>query len=253
MRFIGTLAVCITGILLIYAAEDFPDWGDPHSPASEYRVSKHYITETYVETGVPNLVTAVLADYRGYDTLFETVVIFTAGIAIIAILRVSPRKGETYLPSYTPDTREALDVILVSTSRILIPIMQLFALYVIAHGHHSPGGGFQGGVLFGASLILLALTRNLQAGLARLSERQSVTIACAGIALYGGIGLLCVLLGSNFLDYSILHRVLPGMLEVESRYYSILGVEIGVALTVTAIMFAIYANLSSKGKLRDGM
>ena len=253
MKFFGLLAVVITGSLLIYAAEDFPDWGDPHSPANEYRVSRHYITQTLVETDVPNMVTAVLADYRGYDTLFETVVIFTAGIAIFAILRVFPRKRDTIIPSFTSATLEEPDIILVTTSRILVPIIQLFALYVIAHGHHSPGGGFQGGVIFGASLILLALTQNLQASLRRVSERRSLTIACAGIAVYGGIGLLCVLLGSNFLDYSELHRLLPGLTQVKARYYSMLGVEIGVALTVTAIMFSIYANLSSKGKLRDGM
>lgn len=253
MRFLGLLAVLITGALLIYAADDFPDWGDPTAPASAYRVSRHYITQTHIETGVPNLVTAVLADYRGYDTLFETVVIFTAGIAILAILRVFPRKGDTLLPGFTPDAREEPDIILVTTSRILVPIIQLFALYVIAHGHHSPGGGFQGGVIFAASLVLLALTQNLKTSLALVSERRAITIACAGVAVYGGIGLSCMLLGSNFLDYSVLHRVLPGLTEIESRYHSMLGVEIGVALTVTAIMFSIYANLSSKGKLHDGM
>ena len=129
----------ITGALLIYAAEDFPDWGDAHSPANEYRVSQHYITRSFTETGVPNMVTAVLADYRSYDTLFETVVIFTAGIAIFGILRIYTGGIESGPPAFRPDDREALDPILVQTSRILIPIIQLFALYVLAHGHHSPG------------------------------------------------------------------------------------------------------------------
>src|SRR5690606_11280449 len=72
---------------------DFPDFGDPRSPANagvEHgapSASVHYIENTYRDSRVPNLVTAVLADYRGYDTLFETVVVFIAGMAIFAILR----------------------------------------------------------------------------------------------------------------------------------------------------------------------
>lgn len=251
MRLLGFIAVVITAALLISGARDFPRWGDPDSPANGYRVSEHYITETYRETQVPNLVTAVLADYRGFDTLFETVVIFTAGIAVIAILRKGPE----------PDHRKfkpkegaiaGYDMIVGSTCRMLIPIIQLFALYVLVHGHTSPGGGFQAGVIFGASLILLALSRDLPAALRYLTERRAVWLACAGIFIYAGIGALCLLLGSNYLDYGVLHRLL-GTSAVEARYHSILGVETGVAITVASIMFAIYASLSSKGRLREGL
>ncbi len=81
----------ITAIILIYGAQDFPKWADPNSPASLW-VSNRYIEECVEKTAVPNLVTAVLADYRGYDTLFETAVIFTAGIAVIMLLRRRPPK-----------------------------------------------------------------------------------------------------------------------------------------------------------------
>jgi len=76
--------------LLIYGAEEFPKWADPNQPASRH-VSPRYIEKTLEETAVPNIVTAVLADYRGYDTLFETTVIFTAGIVVMMLLR-RPRK-----------------------------------------------------------------------------------------------------------------------------------------------------------------
>jgi len=76
----------ITGALLIYGASDMPEWGDPQSPASTH-VSPEYIEESYEKTEVPNIVTAVLADYRGYDTLGETTVVFTAGIACALLLR----------------------------------------------------------------------------------------------------------------------------------------------------------------------
>lgn len=90
MKFLAFTAVVITGALLIYGSIDMPDWADPHSPAS-LRVSPRYIEKTVEETAVPNMVTSVLADYRGYDTLGETTVIFAAGMACILLLR-RPRK-----------------------------------------------------------------------------------------------------------------------------------------------------------------
>jgi multicomponent Na+:H+ antiporter subunit B len=80
----------MTGALLIYATVDFPDWADPNQPASLH-VSPRYIEKTVEETAVPNIVTAVLADYRGYDTMFETAVIFIAGIVVMMLLR-RPKK-----------------------------------------------------------------------------------------------------------------------------------------------------------------
>jgi multicomponent Na+:H+ antiporter subunit B len=80
------IAVCLVGALLIYGTLDMPDWGDPRSPASLH-VSPRYIEKTVEETAVPNMVTSVLADYRGYDTLGETTVIFTAGIACLLLIR----------------------------------------------------------------------------------------------------------------------------------------------------------------------
>jgi multicomponent Na+:H+ antiporter subunit B len=70
-----------------------PIWGDPESPASEH-VSPRYIQKGLEETEAPNLVTAILADYRGYDTLGETTVIFTAGIACLYILRKRAEKDK---------------------------------------------------------------------------------------------------------------------------------------------------------------
>jgi multicomponent Na+:H+ antiporter subunit B len=86
LRVLALIAVLITTALLIYATVDMPDWGDPSSPASTH-VSPRYIQKTVEETATPNIVTAVLADYRGYDTLGETTVIFTAGIVCILLLR----------------------------------------------------------------------------------------------------------------------------------------------------------------------
>jgi len=86
LKIANLLIVIITGMVLIYGTMDMPDWGDPESPASRH-VSPHYISDAVEKTATPNIVTAVLADYRGYDTLGETTVIFSAGMACILLLR----------------------------------------------------------------------------------------------------------------------------------------------------------------------
>lgn len=251
MKGVAFIICAAVAALLLSAVDDFPAWGDPQSPANASNISQHFITQTEVETRVPNLVTAVLADYRGYDTLFETVVIFTAGIAIMAVLGLVPLNGK---PAEEPEFRDGdRDLIVIHTCRILIPIIQLFALYVVAHGHHSPGGGFQGGVIFGASLILMAIARDLPTALKRLSARRAIILAVVGVLIYAGIGLACLLNGGNFLDYEVLHVLVPGLDPVMARYHSMLGVEIGVAFTVATIMFAIYAVLSSQGRMKGGL
>ncbi len=91
MKALALLSTLITGAILLYGTMDFPAWGDPQAPASVH-LSTHFIENAVKETHVPNLVTAVLGDYRGYDTMFETVVIYCAGLAVISVLRRSREK-----------------------------------------------------------------------------------------------------------------------------------------------------------------
>lgn len=93
-RIISLAVTILVGFLLLYSASEFPKWSDPGQPASIH-VSPRYIEKTIKETGVPNAVTSVLADYRGYDTMFETSVIFTAGVAVMMLLR-RPRNGKRH-------------------------------------------------------------------------------------------------------------------------------------------------------------
>ncbi|MEZ4601159.1 MAG: hydrogen gas-evolving membrane-bound hydrogenase subunit E [Syntrophotaleaceae bacterium] len=86
MKAFAFLATLATAVVLLYGTKDFAPWGDPASPASTH-VSPVYIQRSVEETHVPNIVTAILGDYRGYDTMFETVVIYCAGLAVISILR----------------------------------------------------------------------------------------------------------------------------------------------------------------------
>jgi multicomponent Na+:H+ antiporter subunit B len=268
-------AACF-GAVLIYCSLDFPGWGDPRAPASTH-VSPRYLERAVEETSVPNVVTAVLADYRGYDTMFETVVIFTAGVACIALLRVFGRaRAKTRLYRHTPTgitlrfeegarfPRESAeferidlewvpyDIVIKTASRLMVPFSQIFALYVIAHGHHSPGGGFQGGVILGASVILFAISQNLRATLGRFSEKAAVLLAVLGVFIYAGTGALCMALGANYLDYGALSRLFP-VDPVAARSLGILVVEIGVGLSVMAVVVLLYTNLASAGRHDEGL
>ena len=249
MKLISLIPVVAVGGLLLFAAKDFPEWGDPASPASTSPVSSHFIQNTGVDTEVPNMVTAVLADYRGFDTMFETVVVFIAGMAVLAILKGSGRRRSG---KREHEVEAEPDLIVTNTVRLIVPVIQIFAFYVLAHGHVSPGGGFQGGLVMGASFLLVALAWDLDVALARFSMERCILVAALGIVLYGGIGFLSMLLGGEFLDYAELEKVLPVSREM-ARYHAMLGVEIGVGFTVTAIMFALYANLSSEGRLKSGL
>ena len=85
MRWLAVVVLCLFGALLFYAEGDLPEYGDAQAPANLH-VSPYYIQEALEETETPNMVTAVLADYRSYDTFGETAVIFTAGVACILLL-----------------------------------------------------------------------------------------------------------------------------------------------------------------------
>lgn len=142
------------------------------------------------------------------------------------------------------------DIIVKTISRILIPFIQLFGLYVIAHGHYSPGGGFQGGVILGASFVLLFLTRGYDEAKTRISEKTVIIFASLGLLIYSGIGLICLFLGGNYLDYSKL-SVLLHVNPARARSLGILGIETGVGFAVMAVMFSIFFDISTGGVLPE--
>ena len=87
MKTLALFVVILAGAMLIYAGQDLPAFGNPESPAYQHKMTKRFIECSETESGVKNIVTAVLANYRGYDTLGETTVIFTAGMTVILLLR----------------------------------------------------------------------------------------------------------------------------------------------------------------------
>ena len=138
------------------------------------------------------------------------------------------------------------DAIVKTIARVFTPFIQIYALYVIMHGHHSPGGGFQGGVIFAASLVLLVLTHGLEETRKRISEKWVAILSSLGLLIYAGIGLLCLILLGNYLDYGKLSKVFH-VVPAQARSLGILGVEIGVGIAVMAVMFSIFYDISTGG------
>lgn len=131
---------------------------------------------------------------------------------------------------------EPQDTIVRTVSRLLVPFIQLFGLYVIMHGHTSPGGGFQGGVILASSFILLAIVDGMDEVHRRFSLTKLTVFTSTGVLLYAGLGVVCLLLGANYLDYG----VLPG---TEPRSMGMLVIEIGVGITVMAAILSIFRDL----------
>ncbi|MCD6291969.1 MAG: Na(+)/H(+) antiporter subunit B [Deltaproteobacteria bacterium] len=145
---------------------------------------------------------------------------------------------------------EANNLVVKTIVRIFTPFIQIYGLYVIAHGHYSPGGGFQGGVILAASIILLALAFGLRKTMAKVSKRLTTILSSTGVFIYAGIGLLCLILGANFLDYAKLDLFLKVGIP-QARSLGILGVEIGVGMAVMACMNSIFFDITTAGEFSN--
>ncbi len=131
-------------------------------------------------------------------------------------------------------------IILRIMTTVMMPFILVFGFYVITHGELGPGGGFQGGVVIAAAFILYGLvygTKELQWIFPR---RVSDTLASCGVLLYAGAGVLSLLLGSHFLDYTPFKAWDPGGAES----WGMTLVEYGVGITVAAVMLTIFNEIS---------
>ena len=139
-----------------------------------------------------------------------------------------------------PFGSEVLD----AAARLLVPYILLFALYVLFHGHYGPGGGFQGGTILAAAVILIRLVRGRQPGWG-VDRRQAVILAVTGVIIYAGIGFTAILFGGRFLDYGALPLPVP---LPQARSLGILGIEIGVTIAVMGTMILIFDLLTDHEK-----
>ena len=130
------------------------------------------------------------------------------------------------------------------TCRIMVPFIQLFGLYVIFHGHYSPGGGFQGVVLLATSIIVHRLCMGYEESYAKFPPKRAYMIGAIGMLLFVLTALTPVFFGGAFLDFSFLP--IPGLEPAELRYYGILIAEIWIGISVFGSLLALFDKLTER-------
>lgn len=137
----------------------------------------------------------------------------------------------------------AYDSVVVRTAcRMLVPFVQVFGFYVVFHGHESPGGGFQGGAILGASIMLLRFTQDGDTNRRYLPGTAAIRLGALGVLIYGSVGALPLLWGGSFLEYGRVPFL--GLAAADVRALGILGVEIGVCFGVAGVMVSIFDDLA---------
>jgi multicomponent Na+:H+ antiporter subunit B len=131
-----------------------------------------------------------------------------------------------------------------TVAKAIVPLIQIFAFYVITHGHYSPGGGFQGGVMLAASIILLRISMG-EESFKRFPPNAGIALAGVGALLFALLGFLPLLFGGNFLEYG---ASVPGMDPVTLRYWGIFFAEVFIGFLVWGALVAIYDALATGGE-----
>ncbi|WP_156509138.1 Na(+)/H(+) antiporter subunit B, partial [Oleiphilus sp. HI0132] len=173
-----------------------------------------------------------------FDTLGETVVVFSAAIGVLALLGVR-RREESDAPESGLKAHHVLHVV----AKLIIPLVILFALYVQFHGDFGPGGGFQAGVIAAAAFILYALVFGTPSSFEVVSPKFLQLMASFGVLLYASVGLYSMLKGGQFLDYNKIAAD-----PIAGQHYGIIIIELGVGITVFAVMLSIFYAFDSQAE-----
>ena len=230
-RWLPLTVVAVAAATLIYATFDKPRLGDPEAPVHQH-VAPWYLENTPELIDIPNVVTAVLASFRGYDTLGEVFVVLTACIGVLFVLGTSQNIPPDRAPSPQGLRHHLIPKIV---GRLLVPFIVLFGLYVQFHGDFGPGGGFQAGAIIATGIMLYALLDGETAALTAVPRRLLLGMVAGGAILYGAVGVASILMGGNFLDYSVLAAD-----PVDGQHMGILLVELGVGITVSGALLSIF-------------
>ena len=177
-------------VVLLLTIASLPEYGKTGNPV-ENEVFSRYVESGLKETGAVNIVAAVILDYRAFDTFGETVVLFTALVAVLMLLR-----GErtVFINRYQEENKyePENDQIFQTIASILTPCVLLFGIYVVANGHLSAGGGFAGGAILGAAMILYHIAFGLDKTRQFLNEKTFYRAVVCALMFY------CVAKGYSF-------------------------------------------------------
>lgn len=244
------LGVCIPLCwVLLSTATYLPPFGHPENPVNN-EVSRRYIEQGMQETGAVNIVAGMILDYRAFDTLGESNVLFVAACSVIILLRITAgkdtdeaqlrREAEADDRMYEPKN----DPILQHCAAFLTPLILLFGIYVILNGHLSPGGGFSGGAVMGAGLILYLNAYGFKRAERFFTFKTFKVVSVSALSFYALSKAYSFFTGANHLP-SVITPGTPGRLFSAGL---IPYLNIAVGLVVCCTMYAFYT-LFRKGDM----
>lgn len=221
-------------MMLLVGVSYLPTFGNADNPANN-EVSARYIESGLQETGAVNIVTGMILDYRAFDTLGESHVLFIATCTVLILLRIDKKEDKVIFESDDRLHEPKNDIILQTVARILVPPIFIFGCYVILAGHLGPGGGFSGGAVIGAGLILylnaFGFAKTEKFFTARTYRRMSFgALACYSIAKSYSFYT-----GANHIE-SIIPLGTPGAI-LSSGLILVLNICVGVVVAGTMYTF----------------
>ena len=233
--FSGLFCLFLVAMLLI-AFSYLPSYGHPENPANN-EVAERYIESGLDETGAVNIVTGMILDYRAFDTLGESHVLFIATCTVLILLRKDRRKDENGRDieesdrAYEPKN----DVILQTAARVLVPPIIIFGIYVILGGHLGPGGGFSGGAIIGAGLILYLNAFGFQKTERFFTSRTYKVLSVCALGCYCLAKSYSFYTGANHIE-SVIPLGTPGAI-LSSGLILILNICVGIVVAGTMYTF----------------
>jgi multicomponent Na+:H+ antiporter subunit B len=233
--------VVLISVLLI-TVSNLPPTGEAHKPDNN-EVSQRYIEQGLQETGAVNIVTGMILDYRAFDTFGESNVLFIATITVLILLRVDKKKKKEDAKEDDRIYEPKDDVILQMAASILVPVILIFGIYVILNGHISPGGGFSGGAIIGAGLILHLNAFGFGKTERFFTEKTYKWVCFAALSFYCLAKSYSFYTGANHLE-SHIPLGTPGAILSSGL---ILPLNICVGLVVACTMYTFYVMFRKGG------
>ncbi len=229
------ILVCLVVIgILLFTVSYLPTFGNKSNPDNN-EVSERYIEQGLQETGAVNIVSGMILDYRAFDTYGESNVLFIACCSVLILLRNDDRKKHPHPDEDVADFKE--DPIVQAGARILLPIIMIFGIYIILNGHLSPGGGFSGGAIIGAGLIMYANAFGFEKMEKMFNYKTFKVITTVSLLFYGLAKSYSFYTGANHIE-SIIPLGIPGAILSSGL---ILPLNICVGLVVACTMYGFYA------------
>ncbi len=229
----------LSGVLL-YSVSLMPKHGSENPRTVE--VVKRYVEDGLEETGAINIVSGMILDYRAFDTLGESHVLFTALVCVMILLRIDRKNQRSGYEDYYTIRNDmyfdlSKDSILRTIGAVLLPCILIYGIYILLNGQNSPGGGFSGGAVMGAGLILFSNAYGMKTVDRFFTLKVCNAITFVSLAFYSFAKGYVFFMGANGLDNHI-PKGTPGAIFSGGM---ILPLDIAVGCVVTITMFGFYS------------